>query len=191
MVELRTLNLIIRTCHRGDANDFAALELDPEVMRFLTAGRRTDQIPPELQGTYLEPRGTEPYVYTILRTQTNSFVGWICLWPEEDHVAELGYRLKRAEWGQGLGTEAAAALVDWGFRYAGYRMITASTMTANDASRRVLEKLGFILCRTVEVNWARHVPGAELGEVHYALARSNWFGPPDRHQQAPSSRVTP
>lgn len=189
MLELRTPHLTLRTCRPDDAGDFAALELDPEVMRFLTGGRCADQIPPDLQGTFLQPRGTERHVYTISRTRTTSFVGWMCLWPEEDHVAELGYRLTRAEWGRGYGTEAADALVDWGFRCAGYKSIIASTMTANKASRRVLEKLGFLLCRTVAADWARHVPGGELGEVHYALARSNWVGPRDQRQSGSGTRV--
>jgi RimJ/RimL family protein N-acetyltransferase len=183
MPEFQTLNLTIRACKPDDAIEFIALELDPHVMRFLTGGHCDDQTPRELEGTFLQPRGEELHVFTIRRTQTNSFVGWICLWPEDDHVAELGYRLSHAEWGHGLGTEAASALVDWGFRSANYQKIIASTMAANAASRRILEKLGFVLCRTVEVDWAKHVPGGELGEVHYELTQSNWAGPPDSRPQ--------
>ena len=189
MPEFQTLNLAIRVCRPEDADDFIALELDPHVMHFLTGGHCGDQTPGELAGTFLQPRGEEPHVFAIRRIQTNSFVGWICLWPEDDQVAELGYRLSHAEWGHGLGTEAASALIDWGFRSANYRKIIASTMAANTASRRVLEKLGFGLCRTVEVDWARHLPGGDLGEVHYELTRSSWLGPPDCRPQG--MRVRP
>ena len=42
--------------------------------------------------------------------------------------------------GQGLASEGAAALVNWGFRSGGYDKIVATTMAVNHASRRVMEK---------------------------------------------------
>jgi RimJ/RimL family protein N-acetyltransferase len=151
-----------------------ALERDPEVMRFLTGDRLVTEAEGRLDDTFLQPRGTEPHVWTARRATTGSFVGWFCLWPEEETVAELGYRLCRAEWGKGLASEGASALVNWGFDSAGYAMITASTMAANRASRRVLEKCGFGHVGTVQVDWAEDIPGGEQGEVRYALARSGW-----------------
>jgi RimJ/RimL family protein N-acetyltransferase len=104
----------------------------------------------------------------------------VCLWPEDDGVAELGYRLRRAEWGQGLASEAAAALIDWGFMCAGYDKVIASTMAVNQASRRVLEKLGLKHVRTDMADWPIRIPGSEEGEVHYALTRQLWEGRPAR-----------
>ena len=60
----------------------------------------------------------------------------------EWELAELGYRLRRMDWGQGLASEGASALVNWGFRSGGYDKIVACTMAVNNASRRVLEKIG-------------------------------------------------
>ncbi|MGH9694274.1 MAG: GNAT family N-acetyltransferase, partial [Bryobacteraceae bacterium] len=65
-------------------------------------------------------RGSEPHVWTGRRTTNGAFVGWFCLWPDSETLAELGYRLRRMDWGQGLASEAASALVDWGFRSNGY-----------------------------------------------------------------------
>ncbi|MEI7597830.1 MAG: GNAT family N-acetyltransferase [Aestuariivirga sp.] len=161
MTTLQTFNLTIRPCSPEDSADFIALEHDPEVMRFLNGGHVDGHAQSRLDGTYLRPRGTEPYVWTVLRTQTSSFVGWVCLWPEDEKVAELGYRLRRTEWGRGLASEAASVLVDWGFDSLGYSKIIASTMTVNQASRRVLEKLGLQHIRTVSADWANHIPGGE------------------------------
>jgi len=56
--------------------------------------------------------------------------------------AELGYWLGAPFWGRGYMTEAAAALVDYGFRGLSLHRITASHFARNPASGRVLEKIG-------------------------------------------------
>jgi RimJ/RimL family protein N-acetyltransferase len=56
---------------------------------------------------------------------------------------ELGYYLGRPAWGQGYATEAARACLTFGFGPAGLSRIVAVVRTENDASRRVLRKLGF------------------------------------------------
>jgi RimJ/RimL family protein N-acetyltransferase len=152
------------------------LERDPEVMRFLNGGHAVDREQSDPDATFLMPRGTEPYVWTARRTSNGAFVGWFCLWPESERVAELGYRLRRMDWGQGLASEGASGLVDWGFRSRGYDRIFASTMAVNHASRRVMEKIGLTYARTVVVDWADAIPGGDEGEVVYELMRSGWNG---------------
>ena len=178
---LQTANLTIVPCKPEDSADFIALEGDPEVMRFLTGGRIGALMQSSIADTYLRPRGTEPHVWTARRARSNSFVGWFCLWPEDAGVAELGYRLRRAQWGQGLASEGASALIDWGFNVAGYDKIIASTMAANQASRRVLEKCGLEHIRTVQVDWAEAIPGGEQGEVQYEQTRTGWFSASPDH----------
>lgn len=56
--------------------------------------------------------------------------------------AELGYWIGRPYWGQGYCTEAARAVVDYGFRVLGLNRIHASHFTRNPASGRVLQKIG-------------------------------------------------
>lgn len=180
MATLQTSRLTISPCKPADGLEFSALESDPEVMRHLTGGRVGAHVPDELKDTFLMPRGTEPFVWTARHTATGAFVGWFCLWPEDGRVAELGYRLRRAEWGQGLASEGASALVRWGFESGGYDRITASTMTVNTGSRRVLEKIGFTHMRTVEAAWAGLIPGGEEGEVHYELRCIDWRDLPQR-----------
>jgi len=61
-----------------------------------------------------------------------------------DRRAELGYWLGLDAWGRGFATEAAAALVDFGFRELGLARIYAQVLEGNAASCRVLDKLGMI-----------------------------------------------
>jgi RimJ/RimL family protein N-acetyltransferase len=57
--------------------------------------------------------------------------------------AELGYWVATPRWGQGVASEAARAVVDFGFAALGLHKITVGCFAENDASRRVIEKTGF------------------------------------------------
>jgi RimJ/RimL family protein N-acetyltransferase len=148
------------------------LESDPEVMRFLNGGYAVDHAQDNSDATFLIPRGTEDYVWTARRLVNDAFVGWFCLWPESAQVAELGYRLRRSEWGQGLASEGALALVNWGFKGGGYDKIVASTMAVNLRSRRVMEKIGMSYTRTVYNEGSDLIAGNKQGEVKYEVMRS-------------------
>jgi len=173
---LQTMKLTLTPCCPGDSADFMDLERDPEVMRFLNGGYPVDQAQSYPDATFLMPRGTEPYVWTARRTASGAFVGWFCLWPESETEAELGFRLRRMDWGQGLASEGASALINWGFQSGGYDRIFACAMAVNHASRRVLEKIGLNYVRTVHVDWPDRFPGVEDGEVQYELMRAGWNG---------------
>lgn len=176
MAVLQTTHLTLSPCRPLDRADFIALERDPEVMRFLNGGHAVNHEQVDPNATFLMPRGTEPYVWTARRATNGAFVGWFCLWPESEALAELGYRLRRAEWGQGLAPEGASALVDWGFKNGGYDTVVATTMAVNHASRRVMEKIGMRHTRTVSVDWPDPIPGSEHGEVCYEVTREQWVG---------------
>jgi pimeloyl-ACP methyl ester carboxylesterase len=57
-------------------------------------------------------------------------------------TAMLGYAIGRAWWGQGIGTEAARATMDWGIETFGLTRVWASTDSRHVQSQRLLEKLG-------------------------------------------------
>lgn len=71
-------------------------------------------------------------------------VGAIGLHLEAAHAkAELGYWIGKPHWRQGYATEAAQAVVRFGFEQLHLERIHAKFMTRNRASERVLQKLGF------------------------------------------------
>ncbi len=74
----------------------------------------------------------------VIERATGDLVGWCGL---EDN--ELGYRFRRESWGKGYATEAARAVVEQAMA-AGVTLIVASVDERNGASKRVLEKLGFV-----------------------------------------------
>jgi RimJ/RimL family protein N-acetyltransferase len=107
------------------------------------------------------------------------FVGWWCATPPlpitgPPSSAELGWRLRRERWGEGLATEGAAAVVEHCFGTVGLDQLTAETMAVNAASRGVMRKLGMTHVRTEVREWDDPLPGAEEGEAVYALSRTDW-----------------
>ena len=84
----------------------------------------------------------------------------------------MRYWLGADDWGRGLATEAAGALVDFGFRDLALERIYAQVIAGNAASCRVLEKLGMLS----EGIRRRHVrKGRRLHDVSlYGLLREEW-----------------
>jgi RimJ/RimL family protein N-acetyltransferase len=75
------------------------------------------------------------------------FIGFVGLNPPsfEAHFTpaiEIGWRLARAHWGRGYATEGAKAALAFGFEQLGLAEIVSFTVPANEASWRVMERLG-------------------------------------------------
>jgi ribosomal-protein-alanine N-acetyltransferase len=68
---------------------------------------------------------------------------------QEERIAELGIVIGRAYWGKGIGTSAAHLVIDYAFNILGLAEIQAEVLQRNLASRRLLEKVGFHLLRTI------------------------------------------
>lgn len=64
--------------------------------------------------------------------------------PDHDGRVEIGYSLLPGYHGHGYATEMAGALIDWARSTGRVRVVLAQTLDSNGASRRVLEKLGFV-----------------------------------------------
>ncbi|MEV7378034.1 GNAT family N-acetyltransferase [Streptomyces lydicus] len=171
-IVLRSARLALRPFTADDAEPLAALHGDPDVMRFIDTGRPvprarvlTRPLPEFLAGRASGPRKWPP--------PARSSAGSRCGRPAPGR-AELGYRLRRAAWGRGYATEGARAVLAYGFAELGVRRVTATTMTVNRGSRRVLEKAGLRYVRTFFEEWPDHIEGAEHGDVNYALSREEW-----------------
>ncbi len=180
-VILETPRLVIRRFTEDDVDNLFRLNSDPAVMRYLTGGRPTpreeirDQIIPFHLAVYdrLDRLGT----WAAESTASGEFLGWFHFRPGPDGDVtniDLGYRLRRSAWNKGYATEGSRALIRMGFAELGVDRVFGHTMAVNTASRRVLEKCGLALVRTVPYQGDDEIEGAEHGEVEYALTRSEW-----------------
>jgi ribosomal-protein-alanine N-acetyltransferase len=80
---------------------------------------------------------------SIFVASSDEYCGSVGLHIERDHErAEMGYWIGVPYWGRGYASEAARAVVDYGFRELGLNRIYATVFEGNTASRRVAEKAG-------------------------------------------------
>jgi RimJ/RimL family protein N-acetyltransferase len=92
------------------------------------------------EGLWREGRSA---IFAVERHEDSRLVGATGLTLNPVHErAELGYWIGRPFWGCGYGTEAARAVVAFGFRTLGLSRIHASYLTRNPASGRIMEKIG-------------------------------------------------
>jgi len=147
---LETPRLRLRPLASSDEADLIALDSDPEVMRYVgspagvkspaeTAERARLRIRETQHGDY-EPLG----FWRIEGRGDRAFhgVGALIQMAGGDDV-EVAYRLVRTAWGHGIATEAAGALVAHALGPLALPRVVAVTYPANQASQRVLDKLGF------------------------------------------------
>jgi len=81
--------------------------------------------------------------FALVRRADNTLMGCMSLRIDEHHAhAEMGYWLGVPFWSQGYCTEAARAVVQYGFEVLRLHRIYASHMTHNPASGRVMQKIG-------------------------------------------------
>ena len=112
-----------------------------------------------------------------LRAQPDRLVGVIGIEPDADTgLPHLGYWRGQPHWGRGLAREAAAAMVEAAFAYAGLPELTSSVMIGNDRSRRVLESCGFRSLGTVTRTYPLR-GGARMIE-RFGLTRAAWCDRP-------------
>ena len=149
---IETDRLILRPWLASDAESLYALAKDPEV------GPRAGWPPhASVQGSALiiATVFAVPEVYAIVLRETGELIG--CVGFNEGNAAnmplakdelELGYWIGRPYWGRGYATEAARALVEYGFHDLELSCILAAYYDGNDRSRHVLDKLGFRYERT-------------------------------------------
>ena len=79
----------------------------------------------------------------MFRGAEGTFVGrcGIHRWHGE---VELGYIVRSEYWRRGLATEMAAAVAEHSFTALGLRQLVSFTRATNAASRRVMERVGFV-----------------------------------------------
>ncbi|MCR3745010.1 Protein N-acetyltransferase, RimJ/RimL family [Actinomadura glauciflava] len=94
--------------------------------------------------------------------------------PDDPTVCDLGYRLVRRHWRQGLASEASRALLRHAFDTVGQSRVIAQTMAANAGSTGVMKAIGMRYVRTYYPQFDDPLPDAHLGEVEYEMTRTMW-----------------
>lgn len=175
--EFVTQRLRLRDYEPSDIDAVHLFVSDPEVVEHLPFGpnQRSDT-EAFLERTRASARAVPRRSYEVALTDrtTGELIGGIRLGVQSDvhRDASLGYILRRDLWGRGLVTEAARALVGFGFARLEFHRVWATCAVDNVGSRRVLEKLGM----TREAHLRQHlwVRGRWRDSYLYAILEQEW-----------------
>lgn len=148
-ISLRTSRLLLRQWQDEDAETFAAMSADPEVMELLL-------------GPYDRAKSDEWVAWARGCWRDNGYGMWVIEVPGEAAFAgvvglnriswdahftpavEVAWRLIRRFWGRGIAFDAARAALDDGFTRVGLTEVVAITTPPNRRSWRLMERLGMV-----------------------------------------------
>jgi [ribosomal protein S5]-alanine N-acetyltransferase len=95
-------------------------------------------------------------------------------WHRKDRRASVGYDLARAYWKQGIMTEALQAVIDFGFERMDLNRIEADCAVENEASARVLLRIGF---RQEGIQREQYFEAGRFWDLRlFALLRREYWG---------------
>jgi RimJ/RimL family protein N-acetyltransferase len=158
------------------------LDSDPEVLRYLSPRAETPAEVRQAHRRRMAAAGEVPGLGLWAGFTGGEFVGlWILQpphGPDQPKVsgeADLGYRLLRRWWRQGLASEGSRELLRYGFEDVGLSRIFAQTLASNEGSRAVMTSIGMSYVRGFPADTQDPLPGIEDGEVEYAITRPQWL----------------
>jgi RimJ/RimL family protein N-acetyltransferase len=169
VIRLETPRLLLRPWQPADRAPFAALNADPEVMRYFPAvltRAQSDTFAARIEAQFAEDGWG---LWAVERRDTAGFIGFVGLMrlgfvPPFSTVQtppiEIGWRLARAHWGCGFATEAAEAALQFAFARLGLPEVVSITAAVNGPSEAVMGRIGMV---------------ADGSFVHPSLATGHWL----------------
>ena len=140
---LKTKRLTLRRFHLTDVDDVLAYANDEEWQRYLLP------LPYPYERVHAEQFVAESFlsdwkskaVFAIVLD--DAVIGSISLSiGKESQIGSIGYAIARKHWGNGYGTEAARAVVDWAFEEFCFAKVSTEANVENRRSWRVMERIG-------------------------------------------------
>lgn len=178
-LELTSERLCLRQWQAADLSPFAAMNADPEVMRYFPATLTTAESAQAMQRMQdgIAQRGWGFWAVQLLAT--SEVVGCIGLNHPDPSLpcapcTEIGWRLAREYWGKGYANEAARRALEFAFDELALSEVLSFTAVQNDRSQKVMQRLG--LTNTGRNFQHPLLPAdSELREhVLYRITRATW-----------------
>ena len=177
---ITTKRLLLRGWRDADRAPFAALNADPEVMRYLSRQLTRDESDAFIDRIMARWAERGHGLWAVERRADGAFLGFTGLaWHDFEApftpTVEIGWRLGREAWGHGYATEAATAALAWGFEVLGLEEVLSWTTVANLRSRRVIERIGMTRDPDDDFEHPQLPPGHPIRpHVLYRISRAAW-----------------
>jgi RimJ/RimL family protein N-acetyltransferase len=180
--ELSTPRLWLRQWRASDREPFARLNADPRVMQFMSRCLNRAESDAFVRAAEAEIARQGWGLWAAELRQTGAFIGFVGLRAPAFEAAftpcvEVGWRLARESWGQGLATEAGRECLRFAFETLALAEVVSFTVPANRRSRAVMERLGLAHDAQGDFDHPR-LPEGHLLRRHvlYRLRRDDWRG---------------
>ena len=143
-VILETPRLIVRRWLPDDVERMRPLATDPRVLRYIGDGRpwSDDRLRRFVRGGIEQAKSRGWVLWPLVHKADELMIGFCGFDAGFPPDVEIGWRLLPEYWGRGLATEAARAVLDYGFRTFHFPRVISVAQPANVASVRIMEKLG-------------------------------------------------
>ena len=144
---LETQRLILRRLVISDLDTLFKFYSDLDVVKYIPDAPRTyEETREELEWCLNgHPRFPELGLWGTIYKETGQFIGRCGLLPwtiDDQHEVEVAFALAKEYWGRGLATEAASALVQYGFEHLQLSRLICLIDHDNQASINVATKIG-------------------------------------------------
>jgi RimJ/RimL family protein N-acetyltransferase len=144
---IETERLVLRPHRMDDLDDLAVFHGDADVVRFVPWPVRDRAATEEALRVKLTQTGLAAHgqwlVLAVEVRETGTVIGEVLLKWASHRQGEVGFAFARSHQGQGYAAEAARAMLRLGFDDLGFHRIAAVVIDGNDASVRLLGRLGF------------------------------------------------
>ena len=176
-IPIRTERLILRDFVSGDWPDVLAYQRDSSYYQYYTWTSRTEDDVRKFVRNYVDQQLVRPrrkIQLAIALPDDPRVIGncGIRRKPDNQWEGDIGYELAQDHWNRGYATEAAQAMVRFGFQELGLHRISAWCIADNAASARVLEKVGMRQEGRLREN--RYFKERWWDTLLYALLKDEW-----------------
>jgi len=169
MREIETERLLLRQFTMDDLDDLYFIYSHPDLSKYLSNEQplRLDQTRAAINSIIESWQQHKFGVWAVVYKKHRKLIGHCGLkFLENTPEVQIGYLLLKDYWRRGLGTEAAAAVLKYGFDVVKLERIVAIAKPENIASRRVMEKVG--------MKYEKDAYFYENDVVYYSLSRQGY-----------------
>lgn len=167
-MELTTERLVLREYTTTDFDAVHDFATNPRTLVFVDWGPNSEQDTLDFLNYCTTTAHAVPRTgYTLAITAAGAVIGSVGLTVHHGTAAEIGYTINPTHWGKGYATEAANALLAFGFSELSLERITATCRPENAASAGVLAKLG--MTQTGRLENDRLIRGAWLDSLVFGI----------------------
>ncbi|UCH01702.1 MAG: GNAT family N-acetyltransferase [Candidatus Bathyarchaeota archaeon] len=169
--EIHTCRLRLRPFRIEDFDAYAAIMADPEIGKWFPKGEGYSRDEAEKSFNRILEHWTRHSfgLWAVFQKRKPSLMGRCGLNRiDETSEVEIDFLLAKQFWGKGYATEAAQAVLEYGFTILHLSRIIALAKIENIASRKVMEKIGMryrknarywgILCAYYDITKADYAP---------------------------------